>query len=61
MPVVGCERPRDRLICAGLLWELRHELEQALGRPLDLHTQDDAPVFVTKAIDRGEPIYAQDT
>lgn len=42
-------------------WELRHELEHALDRPVDLHTQDDDPVFVTKAIDRGEQIYAQDT
>lgn len=37
-------------------WNLRHELEQALGRPLDLHTQDDDPTLVTKAIARGECI-----
>jgi hypothetical protein len=38
-------------------WALRQELEQALGRPLDLHTQDDDPVFVAKAIDRGKLIF----
>ncbi|MBK1633012.1 DNA polymerase beta [Thiohalocapsa halophila] len=42
-------------------WALRQELEQALGRPLDLHTQDDDPVFVAKAIHRGKLIYGQDT
>jgi predicted nucleotidyltransferase len=40
-------------------WNLRHELEQALGRPLDLHTQDDDPTLVTKAIARGECIYVR--
>jgi uncharacterized protein len=42
-------------------WELRRELEEALGRPLDLHTQDDDPTFVAKAVARGECIYGQDT
>ncbi len=37
-------------------WELRRELEEALRRPLDLHTQDDDPTFVAKAIARGECI-----
>ncbi len=42
-------------------WALRRELEQALGRPVDLHTQDDDPAFVTKAIARGQQIYGQDS
>jgi uncharacterized protein len=41
-------------------WELRRELEEALDRPLDLHTQDDDPIFIAKAIARGECIYGQD-
>jgi predicted nucleotidyltransferase len=40
-------------------WALRRDLEQALGRPLDLYTQDDDPIFVGKAIARGERIYAR--
>ena len=42
-------------------WALRRELEKALGRPVDLHTQDDEPAFVTKAIARGQRIYGQDS
>jgi predicted nucleotidyltransferase len=42
-------------------WDLRRELEHALGRPLDLHTQDDDPTFVAKAIARGEQIYGKGT
>jgi hypothetical protein len=40
-------------------WELRRELEHALRRPLNLHAQDDDPVFVAKAIAREECSYAQ--
>jgi predicted nucleotidyltransferase len=38
-------------------WALRRDLEQALGRPLDLITQDDDRLFVTKIIDRGQCLY----
>ncbi|AUB80345.1 nucleotidyltransferase family protein [Candidatus Thiodictyon syntrophicum] len=41
---------------AAIYWDLRHDLEQALGRPLDLLTQDDDPVLVGKIIARGELI-----
>jgi predicted nucleotidyltransferase len=48
-------------IGAAAYWDLRHDLEQALGRPVDLHTQDDDRTFIGKAVTRGECIYAQDT
>ena len=38
-------------------WALRRDLEQALGRPLDLMTQDDDPCFIAKIIARGQCIY----
>lgn len=38
-------------------WDLRRDLEQALGRPLDLFTQDDDPVFVAKVMARSPVIY----
>jgi predicted nucleotidyltransferase len=38
-------------------WQCRHELEEALGGPLDLCTQDDDPRFVRKILSRGEVIY----
>jgi hypothetical protein len=41
---------------AATYWDLRHDLEQALGRPLDLLTQDDDSVLVGKIIARGEMI-----
>jgi predicted nucleotidyltransferase len=42
---------------AAAYWDLRHALELALGRPLDLFTQDDDPVFVAKVMTRGQVIY----
>jgi predicted nucleotidyltransferase len=39
-------------------WDLRRELEAALGRPLDLFTEADDARFVAKARARGEVIYA---
>ncbi len=39
-------------------WALRRELEETLGRPIDLHTESDDARFVDKAIDRGRVIYA---
>lgn len=42
---------------AETFWNLRHELESALDRPLDLFTQDDDPSFVAKIETRGERIY----
>ncbi len=39
-------------------WELRRELESALGRALDLLTEADDARFVAKALARGEVIYA---
>ena len=38
-------------------WDLRRDLEEALGRPLDLFTQDDDRVLVTKIMARGKLIY----
>jgi predicted nucleotidyltransferase len=46
---------------AGDYWELRHDLERALERPLDLITQDDDPVFVAKARARGVQIYGPES
>lgn len=39
-------------------WALRRDLEETFERPIDLHTESDAPRFVSKAIDRGKVIYA---
>jgi len=39
-------------------WDLRRELEAALGRALDLFTEADDDRFVAKARARGEVIYA---
>ncbi|GAK56027.1 nucleotidyltransferase domain protein [Candidatus Vecturithrix granuli] len=38
-------------------WKFRHELEQAIGYPVDIYTQDDEPVFVQKILQRGEIVY----
>ena len=38
-------------------WSFRHELEEALGYPLDLYTQDDDDRFVKKILERGEVVY----
>ena len=38
-------------------WELRHELKEAIGLPVDLYTQDDDPIFVKKVLERGVVIY----
>lgn len=38
-------------------WKFRHELEQAIGYPVDIYTQDDEPVFVQKILQRGEVVY----
>ena len=42
-------------------WDLRHDLEQALGRPLDLFTQTDDPAFVAKIMARGQAIYGPES
>lgn len=34
-------------------WELRFDLEEVLGYPIDLFTQDDDPVLVNKITNRG--------
>jgi uncharacterized protein len=39
-------------------WALRRDLDETLGRPIDLHTESDDARFVAKAIDRGKVIYA---
>ena len=44
-------------VAAENYWPLRRDLEAAVGCPLDLYTQDDDPVFVTKVKARGELIY----
>lgn len=38
-------------------WECRHELEQSIGLPVDLYTQDDDVKFVDKILTRGKIIY----
>lgn len=39
-------------------WALRRDLEETLGRPIDLHTESDDEQFVSKVIERGRVIYA---
>jgi predicted nucleotidyltransferase len=41
-------------------WDLRRDLERALGLSLDLFTQDDDPVFVAKIMARGQAIYGKE-
>ena len=43
-------------VAAADFWPLRRDLEAAMGRPVDLYTQDEDPVFVQKIMERGEPI-----
>lgn len=38
-------------------WEFRHELEEAVGIPIDLYTENDASCFVEKILSRGETVY----
>ncbi|WP_338115161.1 nucleotidyltransferase family protein [Thiocapsa imhoffii] len=38
-------------------WALRRDLEETLGRPVDLHTESDDARFVAQAIARGKVIY----
>lgn len=38
-------------------WNLRRDLEEALGRPVDLHTESDDARFVAKMIERGRLVY----
>ena len=45
---------------AAAYWELRHALEAALARPVDLLTGDDDPVIVDKIIARGVLIHGPD-
>jgi predicted nucleotidyltransferase len=42
-------------------WELRHALETALERPLDLFTEADDARFVDKARARGKVIYERES
>ena len=44
-------------VTASDYWALRRDLEAVLGCPIDLYSQDDAAVFVRKAMDRGELVY----
>ncbi len=39
-------------------WPFRHDLEQALGMPVDIYTERDDPTFVEKILERGETVYA---
>lgn len=41
-------------------WNFRRELEEALGYPLDLHTQADDPTLVAKILERDEVVYDAD-
>ena len=38
-------------------WIFKHEIEEAVGHPVDLYTQDDDPLFVSKIIARGVVVY----
>ncbi len=38
-------------------WELMHELEEVLDRPVDLYTDRDDPTWVRKILERGEVVY----
>ena len=38
-------------------WNFRHDLEEAVGLPIDLYTEGDNPLFLKKIIARGEKIY----
>jgi len=38
-------------------WEFHHELEEAVGLPIDLYTENEDPVFTKKILSRGEIIY----
>jgi len=44
-------------VAAEHYWPLRRDLEAVIGCPLDLYTQDDDPMLVTKVKARGEVIY----
>ena len=46
---------------AGAYWDLRHALEEAVGRPLDLFTETDDARFVAKARARGALIYESES
>lgn len=39
-------------------WALRRDLEDAFGRPVDLHTESDDPRFVARAVAQGKVVYA---
>jgi predicted nucleotidyltransferase len=45
----------------GAYWDLRHALEGAIGRSLDLFTETDDARFVAKARARGVRIYASES
>ena len=38
-------------------WTFRHEIEEAVGHPVDLYTLDDDPALVKKIIERGVVVY----
>ena len=38
-------------------WTFRHELDEAVGYPVDLYTQDDDPLFLSKIMKRGAVVY----
>lgn len=40
-------------------WKLRHELEEAAGKLIDLYCQLDDPVFVKKVKERGKLVYTR--
>lgn len=42
----------------GRYWELRHELEETLGVPVDLYADGDDPAFIRKVLSRGVVVYA---
>lgn len=44
-------------LSAGQYWQCRNELEDSIGRPVDLYTQSDEPKFLAKIRERGEIIY----
>ena len=38
-------------------WNFKRDIEEVMNRPVDLYTQDDEPLFVSKVEARGEVIF----
>ena len=38
-------------------WNFKRDIEEVMGYPVDLYTQDDEPLFVSKVQARGQVIF----